>query len=67
MSWFRRHKPRIDEAEQCRARAEADLVKVKKQRVQVDSALQKAHAAVTKLDAFAAEVDQTFHLRRRSP
>lgn len=66
MKWFWQSRPRLIEAEQCRARAEADLVKVKKQRVQVDSALRKAHAAVTNLDAFAAEVDKTFHLRRRS-
>lgn len=65
MRWFRKPKPRLDEAKRCRSRAENDLVKVKKQRVQVDSALQGAHAAVMNLDAFAAEVEQAFRLRGR--
>jgi len=65
MSWFRRRRPQCEEAEEFRARAEADLVEVKKQRLKVDSALRKAHASTKKLDAFAEEVDQAFQLRRR--
>lgn len=65
MKWFRWQRPRLDEAKRCRTRAEDDLVKVKKQRAHVDSALQGAHAAVMNLDAFAAEVEQAFRLRGR--
>ena len=65
MRWFWRREPRLDEAERCRTRAHDDLVKVKRQRTQVDSALQGAHAAVMNLDAFAAEVDQAFRLKGR--
>jgi hypothetical protein len=65
VSWFKRRRPRCEEAERFRRRAEDDLIRVREQREQVDSTLRKAHAAVKKLDAFVSEVDEAFKLRRR--